>query len=347
MRRLALIMALLGVHCLALLCAAGGLNSVSSTAYRNDAESVVQDASTQIQDQSSVIEATRTPPDGWGESTYEQYRRTRDQPAATMPEASESPAAEPVNPFHVQLNVDFTNAYYFRGILQQDHGLIVQPAAKLLVNLYRHDDLVVDAFAATWNSFGSNGGSNTGQLISDWYECDLIAGLVITKGEFSLTTSYTFLTSPSDAFATVQELDFTLAYDDSGLLGNFSLKPYALLAIETGSVGSDGGDPGVYLELGVGPGFAFDLGRTPVTVTFPVLVGLSLDDYYNFGDGDSTFGFAQAGAKLALPLPFGERIGQWTLNAGVSGLFLSDNLAKVNNGDDFEVIGTIGLQWNF
>lgn len=153
----------------------------------------------------------------------------------------------------------------------------------------------LDGFIGTWNSFGPNGGTQTGGLIEDWYESDLYGGFTLTRGKLSLTTAYTFLISPSDAFQTVQELGFTLAFDDSEWMKEWALKPYATLAIETGSNGSDGPDlsNGVYLELGIAPGFSFDMGKTPVTLTFPASVGLSLSDYYQDASGsDDTFGFA-------------------------------------------------------
>ncbi len=351
MRRILLLVAIIGVHAMALLCANGDLSPLRT--HNLQGQDIPPASSSPADTAPDKAGVSSEPPASEPDSTYEQYRRERERAAANQPgeSAETDTAAEPAspsNPFHVQLNGDFTNAYFYRGILQQDHGLIVQPAAKLLINLYKRDDLAIDGFIGTWNSFGSNGGSNTGDLISDWYECDLLAGFVVTKDKLSLTTSYVFLTSPSDAYQTVQELDFTLGLDDSEYLGKFAMHPYALLAFETGTVGSDGGDGGIYLELGVSPGFSFDLGKTPIAVTFPVAVGLSLDDYYDFAGGDdSTFGFVQAGAKLAMPLPFGERFGQWTLNAGASLMYLGDNLANINHDDNLEVIGTIGLQWNF
>ncbi len=278
-------------------------------------------------------------------------------PAATKPEATAAaPATEPANapsksPFTLQLNLDYTTAYFYHGIIQEDAGLILQPAAKLTVNLYEHDDIKVHALLGIWNSFhGQKTGAQThGDFTDYWYETDLIGGLVLTKDKLSLTTTYTFLTSPSDAYETVQELDLTLAFDDSEALGKFALHPYALLGIETGADGADGanganGDDGTYLELGIAPG----LPLAPIAISFPMSVGLSLSNYYEDATGeDDTFGFFQIGAKAAIPLPFGDRYGSWTLNAGVYALFLGDHTADYNNGDDAEVIGTLGLQVNF
>lgn len=250
----------------------------------------------------------------------------------------------------VQLNLDFTSAYFYRGIRQQDKGMIVQPAARLTTRLVDNKGFKLDGFVGVWNSFGPNGGSRTDDLVQDWYEADLYAGFTATSSKLSFTTSYTFLTSPSDAFETVQELGFTLALDDSEWLKAWSLKPYATVAIETGADASDGADSdtGVYMELGVAPGFSFDINKTPVTLTFPASVGLSLSDYYqDAGGDDDTFGFAQVGARASIPLGDPGRFGAWTLNAGVSVLFLGDHTKAFNNGDDTEVIGTVGLQWNF
>lgn len=250
----------------------------------------------------------------------------------------------------VQLNLDFANAYFYRGIRQLDKGLIVQPAARLTARLVDNAEFKLDGFIGTWNSFGPNAGTQTGTMVEDWYESDLYAGFALSRGKLSLTTSYTFLTSPSDAFQTVQELGFTLALDDSEWMKAWALKPYATLAIETGSNGSDGPDlgNGTYLEFGVAPGFSFDIGKTPVTLTFPASVGLSLSDYYqDAGGSDDTFGFAQFGAKASLPLGGPSRFGAWTLNTGVSLLYLGDHTKAFNNGDNTELIGTIGLQWSF
>ena len=275
---------------------------------------------------------------------------------AASPATSEQPSAEQETPpaigsaISVQLNLDFTNAYFYRGIRQQDKGLIVQPAARLTTRLVDDAELKLDGFIGTWNSFGPNGGTQTGAFVEDWYESDLYAGFTLTHGKLSLTTSYTFLTSSSDAFQSVQELGFTLALDDSEWMKAWALKPYATLAIETGSNGSDGPDldNGTYLEFGIAPGFSFDVGKTPVTLTVPASVGLSLSDYYqDAGGSDDTFGFAQVGAKASIPLGEPARLGTWTLNAGVSVLFLGDHTKAFNNGDDTEVIGTVGLQWNF
>lgn len=298
-------------------------------------------------------------------ATVANVQRARAQPADTAPAedsatqavqsrsgdlSSDAAAGNLGFAISVQFNLDFTNSYYYRGIRQQDKGLIVQPAARFTTRLVESEDFTLDGFFGVWNSFGSNGGSSTSDLSEDWYEADLYGGLTATRGKLAFTASYTFLTSPSDAFETVQELGFTLALDDSEWLKEWALKPYATLAFETGADASDGGDsdPGVYLELGVAPALSFDIGKTPVALAFPASVGLSLSDYYQDASGsDDTFGFAQVGAKASIPLGEPGRFGAWTLNMGVSVLFLGDHTEDYNSGESTELIGMVGLQVNF
>ncbi len=272
-----------------------------------------------------------------------------DGPSGAADDAlSQEEAAE--SAISLQINVDVTNAYFYHGLVQQDTGVIVQPAAMLTIRLYERDDFAVEALLGTWSSFGENSGTATGTVIRDWYESDVIAGFTFTAGKASLTASYSLFTSPSGAFDAVQELDFTFEYDDSEALGAFALQPYFVLGFETGGNGSDSPDldPGTYFELGIGPGFSFDLGKTSVSISFPVAIGLSLSNYYQDAAGDDeTFGFFQVGAAASIPLPFGDRFGTWTLNAGVAGLFLGASTAEINGGDNAEFIGTVGLQLDF
>lgn len=277
----------------------------------------------------TVAAAQSTPPQGDPAASSSQVvdagqAEQAGQTSAAAPAesaAATDDAAAVGSAISVQLNLDFTNAYFYRGIRQQDKGLIVQPAARVTTRLVDESEIKFDAFVGSWNSVGPNAGTQDGQLVEDWYESDLYVGATLTHGQLAFTTSYTFLTSPSDAFETVQELGFTLALDDSMWLKAWALKPYVMLVVETGSNGSDSPDldNGVYLELGIAPGSSFDVVETPITFTFPASVGLSVSDYYQDASGDDdAFGFAQVGAKVSIPLGEPGQFGTWTLNAGVS-----------------------------
>jgi hypothetical protein len=350
MRNLALVLAIMLTFSGSLWCTA--LNTRAPHMAREIGQDSQPSSSPSKADTATRSESGQVPsthPD----STFERHMQEREAGKPGPGVASPPPPtmAAP-SPYSLQLNLDITTAYFYHGIIQEDTGLILQPAARLTVNLFENDDFKIDAILGTWNSFHSQktGAQASGDFTDYWYECDLTAGVALTMDQFVLTTTYTFLTSPSDAYQTVQELDVTLAFDDSELLGACALHPYVLLGIETGADASDGADSdtGTYLELGVAPGFSFDLGATPVAISFPCSIGLSVHDYYqNAAGDDETFGFAQIGAKASVPLPLGEHYGKWTLNAGIAALFLGDHTADFNGGDDMEFIGTMGLQVNF
>ena len=57
------------------------------------------------------------------------------------------------------------------------------------------------------------------------------------------------------------------------------MAPYATFAFETAG-GADGYDKGAYFELGVEP--SAPLEDAPVSLSFPVTLGLSLNDYYQY-----------------------------------------------------------------
>ena len=77
----------------------------------------------------------------------------------------------------------------------------------------------------------------------------------------------------------------------------------------------------------------------------PLLLGLSLSEYYEFGTGhDSTYGYFQGGLGLSVPLAFiPASLGSWQFKTGVNFLNLGGNLKDVNKNDSFEVIGTFGI----
>src|SRR5688572_14702073 len=81
---------------------------------------------------------------------------------------------EETSRFSGAFQLDVTNAYYFRGILQEREGVILQPWLELYANLYSADDgLVRDVTvgAGIWNSFHSERTGSTSER-SWWYEVD-------------------------------------------------------------------------------------------------------------------------------------------------------------------------------
>src|SRR5690606_10561101 len=121
---------------------------------------------------------------------------------------------------------------------------------------------------------------------------------------FSLSAVYTFYTSPANYFSTVQEVALSLSYDDSALWAErsgdleFALNPSVTLAAEVKN-SAFGPDEGIYLELGLSPSLSVEAGDVPLSLSFPITVGFSVDDYYEDGAGeDDTFGYGKVGVAL-------------------------------------------------
>ncbi len=281
-------------------------------------------------------------------------------PAMAQEEAA--PAGPNTGAVSFTLGVDFTTAYFYRGIIQENQGLIMQPYADATFQLT--DALSV--YLGTWNSIQDNLAG------SDWYESDFFVGASYSLSEcLSVDLSYIWLYGPSGGGEFTQEINIGVAYDDSGLWGDGfdGLQPYVLVGIET-SGGSDmgglhgSGSKGTYLELGVAPSFTVvESASSPITLTIPVTVGLGWDYYEAFSDAtpgvleDDTFGYLDIGLDFSMPLSFvPAQFGSWEAAAGVHFLLLGDSTETISgnqgtwgvgSGDDFEVIGTFGISMSY
>jgi hypothetical protein len=104
---------------------------------------------------------------------------------------------------------------------------------------------------------------------------------------------------------------------------------------------------GTYLELGVGPALAIP--GSEVGLSFPVAVGLSLNDYYEGAAGDETFGFFNVGAIISVPsggIP--AEYGSWEISGGVNFLVFGGALKAINgSADDVEPIGVFGISLSY
>jgi len=201
----------------------------------------------------------------------------------------------------------------------------------------------------TWNSVQDASAGD------QWYESDFYVGASYALSEcLSVDASYIWLYGPSNGVGEfAQEIDLSVAYDDSGMWGDGfdGLQPYVLVAIET-SGGSDGigyNGKGIYYELGIAPSFTVvDSATSPITLTIPLTLGLGSDYYQISTTDDDSFGFVDAGLDFSMPLSFvPAQFGSWEAAAGVHFLFLGDNTEAMNNGDDFEIIGTFGISMSY
>src|ERR1051325_2407843 len=118
------------------------------------------------------------------------------------------------NPGKITLigNVDFTNAYMFRGIRQDDTRLIIQPSAEMDIALQSADKGLkrTSLNFGTWNSLHTGDAglrsatSGLGCACNKiWYESDFYTTLAFGFTAGSLGITYTAYTSPNAGFKTV------------------------------------------------------------------------------------------------------------------------------------------------
>ena len=248
--------------------------------------------------------------------------------------------------------LDFSHAYFFRGIIQETDGFIGQPYGEIAFELFEDTEGLNTGSLALgfWNSLhsGPSGSGGPSMNTTAWYEMDFYAGLSLgLVGQWQADVVYTQYMSPNDTFSTVKELALGLAFDDSERMGALALAPYVMLAVEA-SGNAAGIESGVYVELGVEPGLPLE--DSPVSLTFPVTLGLSLSDYYQNTDpmvgmvgANDGFGYFDLGIVASVPLDVSESYGSWEVSGGVHLLFLGDTLEAANAGDQFQAIGSFGV----
>ena len=137
---------------------------------------------------------------------------------------------------------DVLNAYLFRGIPQDDTGVVMWPFGDLGFTLHSGDGAIktLAVNVGLWNSLHTGAAGSDGPSGKLWYESDFYATLGLGfGGGTSFGVTYTAYTSPNSSFNTVRELSFKFAFDDSRPLGRLATKPYVIVArAESASTGS-------------------------------------------------------------------------------------------------------------
>lgn len=253
---------------------------------------------------------------------------------------------EPADRFSGTFQLDWTNAYFFRGILNEREGIILQPWGELYYSLYSSEDGFlrdVSVGGGIWTTWHSE------RTLADedpqwFYEADYypIVSLGFAGG-VSLTGVYYFYTSPNGAFTTVQELNLKLAWDDSEAFGAWSMQPWINVAYETEN-SSLGPARGTGIQLGVAPTL-YATESESFTLTAPVEVGLSAEDYYEDSGGENHFfGYTSVGLSASIPLTFmPEGAGDWSLGLTAKYFFFEHLLEEVNRGRSTYPVGTMSL----
>jgi hypothetical protein len=266
------------------------------------------------------------------------------QPPAPKPAPPAPPAPpEPADPNSGALTftggLDVPSKYVFRGIVQEaDSKLTLFPYGDLGIAFYSGDGGIKSASVnfGVWNALLTGSSGLDGDTEKLHYEEDFYATLNLGfGGGMSLGTTYTAYTSPNGMFGTVQELAFKVSKAHM-------LAPYGTIAFELDGQADGGSNEGVYLELGVSPSWALAGGK--VTFAVPVKFGFSLSDYYEGAEGDSGFGFFQAGGLFTIPFSDAtSKFGAWNLHGGVDFYAFGDTTKAFNNGDTGKAVASFGI----
>ncbi len=253
-------------------------------------------------------------------------------------------------PFEASVGADFVSAYFWRGYRWEDNGLIAMPWGELGFDLHEStgsDDPSISATVGFWNAVHSEKTDATGRSWDPWYEADLYGGVEFAWDQWWLGVDYTAYIYPNNRdFDPVHEIGVSVGVDlpddqfVGQILGDPSLGVY--FEVEESNVADD---TAKYLELSFGP--EFQIINDDTTLSIPVTLGFSLDDYYIDDDGnDDTFGFLSVGARVNTPLA-PESFDNATLSFGVDVLFLGDAAKATNSNDDVGVYGVIGVAFGF
>ncbi len=261
--------------------------------------------------------------------------------AAASLAATPAAAQDMGNSGNVSLSagVDIVTDYYFRGIVQETGGFIAQPYLDGSISFGN-----ASLTAGTWSSLHSVGDEGFSGAPQSFYETDFYAGVGVSAGMVGVDVTYTAYMSPRGSWGTTKELAFGLSIDDG------YVSPYVTVAAELAG-GADGYDTGNYLEFGIEP--AAPLDDAPVSLSFPVAVGMSLSDYYEYESApgiisDSGFGFFSVGASLGVPLAVPEQFGAWELALGINALVLGEGAKAIDGGDSStKLIALFGLSLGY
>ena len=185
-------------------------------------------------------------------------------PAAPAPAAAPATAPGPnTGRLSVSAGVDWTSAYFFRGIKQETDDLILQPYGELTLKLVENAGALtsLSLTGGIWNSLHSGATGSDSPTASDpklWYELDGYFKLsAVLLEDWTASVIYTAYLSPNNVFNSVQEIAVGLAYNDAKLLGPFALNPSVLIAFEFDGQADAGADKGIYAQIGIAPAYTF------------------------------------------------------------------------------------------
>jgi hypothetical protein len=249
-------------------------------------------------------------------------------------------------PFGLSLTggLDYASAFYFRGYLQGNSGLILQPNLTLFGNCRLADQAVLRPYVSFFNS------SDLIENDSMRGMTDAMVGASLTWRGWAVDGKYTYYNPPPATHLPSHELGARASCDVLSFRqadkasGPFALRLFAGLY---GELSEQKG--AVYLEPGLEPSWRCEVAGRSVGISLPLVCGLSADGYYlDTQGGNAPVGYCSATVTASVSLPAPAGWGEWFLNASCQYLHLfADNLAALNHGSRDAFIGKVGIGFLF
>lgn len=258
---------------------------------------------------------------------------------------------------HGYVETQFKTAHITpRGLVVADKGVEIQPVGALTFDLYQGDGLVndVSVTAGVWNSVNS---SLHDPVAGGWFEIDYFARVNVKLAKrIDFSAQYVAFDSPGGGFKTDNNLEFTLSYNDSGLLTkDFGFRPYVRLfynisGSSTVVLGRNGNT--FDAELGLVPTYICQaLPNYPITITLPTFVTVGPESFWG---GTNNVGVFTTSLAVAVPLSFiPSRFGHWHIDSSVSYFnLINSQLQKAAavlgcGSDRNRVVGEMGFGFDF
>lgn len=239
---------------------------------------------------------------------------------------------QPNSDIHGLFDVVFKNYYVTpRGLLVTDKGVTTQALLNISLDLYKNSKSdwlnKFSVFGGVWNDTCS---AKHHPFVGNWVEFDWYAGVLLQLAhDWSFYAEYLALLSPTGAYKTEQNIEFSLTYDDSRFELPVTFNPYVKLfwAVAGDSVVVVGKRGGIYnFEIGLLP--TWKLKCYPITFTLPTWINVGPASFWNGGtfglkNEDSNFGVFSTGLKAVFSVPeIPKRLGNWYLDTGIQYYYL-------------------------
>ncbi len=252
-------------------------------------------------------------------------------PEFTNPEVKTEPSK-----FTFEGEVNYVTSYFSRGYNYGKDHLFIQPTATLSYEAMKNDPFTLTPYFNVWANITDDQYAHL-----DYFdELDLTAGLTLEFGRFTVGANYIYYVSPADNFDDLHEIGMSLSFDDSDVNHlPIALNPYVSVFSE---VIDRGGPEGAAAELGINPEFTIE--KTPLTLSFPMRLGVNVNDFYfDANGGNDPFGYISGGIGAVYNLN-----DNWYVTGGAHYLNLLAGSTRASNGGDVhQVIGKVGVGFSY